>query len=408
MPGGIPTVKLKRLSGGQGYQVSGVANKLQHMANQMDIQYNVPTSSRFNLLAPKDPTGPQGTLSKPKSPDPEHFIILKEHITQLYNTAELVGLYNWKRLKNGDIKILPANEEAAAKIKVEVMKNGWYTHPTAREYKYVVYGLMPMKPQDLVNRINVAAAGRVTANYASQMTIKNPSYSGQCNYLVYFAQNPTLEVLRESIVHINNAIPSWAHYRNKKPGDRISQCTNCQKAYHGKRGCHLPPACGVCAEPHPTSECPLLVEKRAQNKARIDEALLKCINCGGHHTASYKECEYLQRVKPQIKRSRLWAQNYSTNTPTEPQYIQSPPDLQRDFPALQRPHWQAPSQQHHQQQHQPPQFNVNHGSDNSNLFNIQEIQIIMRDIMTQLRNCKSKEDQFNVMFTLAAKYVYSP
>lgn len=142
----------------------------------------------------------------------------------------------------------------------------------------------------------------------------------------------------------------------------------------------------------------------------LDVALLKCINCDGHHSAGYQECEYMENSKAPIKRSRQWTQQYTTQSaPVEQQYIQAPPDLHRDFPALQRPYWQTATQQK-QQQHQPRQQqpNVILGSDNSNLFNIQELQTIMSEILTKLRDCKSKEDQFNFMFNLAETYVYSP
>lgn len=213
---------------------------------------------------------------------------------------------------------------------------------------------------------------------------------------MYFGQNPTLDVLREAINNIDGAIPSWAHYRNNKTGDRVSQCTNCQKPHHGNRGCHLPPACRVCAK-HQTAQCPLLIEKRAQNKARIDVELLKCINCGAYG------CSFMRQQKPQIQRSRQWAQqNVPKSVPSVP-IEPTPYDLRGEFPDL--PRTRQPM--FHQQLPTNP-INVNNGSDSSNLLNIQQLQIIMSDIMSKLRDCKSKEDQFNVMFSLAAKYVYNP
>lgn len=384
MPKGITPVKLKRLSGGR-YTVSV---SVPQRSRNMDCEFSVPTSNRFNLLAPTDPAAPQGTLKLPKLDKPEHFIVLRENISKLANIPELVGLYNWKRLRNGDLKLFPASPEAAEKIKVEVDKLGWYSQPSTKEYKYVAYGLSPMKPEELITRINTAAAGRLTANHVSRMTIKNPLYPDQCNYLVYFAQNPTLPTLRETINNIDGAIPSWAHYRNNKNGERNSRCTNCQKPHHGNRGCQLPPACGVCAQAHKTPQCPLLIEKRAQNKARIDTDLLKCANCGGKHTAGYPGCNFMQKPV-QISRSRQWAQQHVA-TPIVPA-TQQLNVHSGNFPQLPRP---KQSQASHQTHHQANQSSTNHqtnnvihGSSNSNLFSLQELQLIMSDIMSKLRDC---------------------
>lgn len=98
---------------------------------RMDCDFSLVTSNRFAPLSQDDPSAPTGTLKLPKPDKPEHFIVLKEKITQLANIPSLVGLYNWKRLRNGDLKIFSASTEAAAVIKAEVDKLGWYSHPTS-------------------------------------------------------------------------------------------------------------------------------------------------------------------------------------------------------------------------------------------------------------------------------------
>ena len=386
-PKGIPSVKLKRLSGSS--NIYKVADKVLKNSG-MDVQYNIPTQNPFGVLCPDTNTKPSGTLQVPKPPKPEHFIVPREKITELANITSIVGLYNWKRLRNGDMKIFPGTVDAAEKIKVEVDKLGWYSHPDQRESKYVVYGLPPMNPITLVSLINTAADNQVSATHASRMTIKNPLYQDQANYLVRFSKNPTLPLLRETISDINGAIPSWAHYRINKNGSRPSRCTNCQKPFHGARGCHLPPSCGVCAGPHNTPVCPLLIEKRKQNKERIDPLLLKCARCGGNHTAGYSGCPAAVTPRPTNNRA---PSTYQRPPPPKPSDV-------NEFPGLP----QRPGNTNNQ--NTAPVFS--HGSQSNNLFSLQELQNIMSEILINLKNCHTKQDQFNLMFSLAAKYVYGP
>lgn len=216
MPSGIPLIKLKRRSDGQGYEVSDKPPKVSRM------QSAVPLSNRFGILATADSGEPSGTLRAPKAPRLESFTVVKEQISALANVQSLVGLYNTKRERNGDVTLFPRNAEAIPIIKAEVAKLGWYSRQLEKEYKYVLYGLSEMDPTKLMPLINSAAAGRFTAKHASRMTIKNPLYQGQANYLIYFNQNPTLPVLRDAISDIEGAIPSWVHYHNNKRGDKVS------------------------------------------------------------------------------------------------------------------------------------------------------------------------------------------
>lgn len=389
-PKGVPSVKLKRLSGGSGFKITEVAAE-RIINSGMEVQYNIPTRNPFGALCPDNIAGPSGTLHVPKPDKLEHFIVPREKISELANIKSIVGLFNWRRLRNGDMKILPATADGAEKIKVEVDKLGWYSHSNQKDYKYVAYGLPPMNPVTLVTLINQSADNQVLATHASRMTIRKPLYPDQANYLVHFNKNPTLPVLREVVTSINGAIPSWAHYRVDQNAQRPSRCTNCQKPFHGSRGCHLPPACGVCAGQHNTPTCPLLLEKRRQNKERIDPQLLKCANCGGNHTAGYSGCSALQQRSFKPRGPSAW---------------QRPPPLPSDvnnFPGLpQRKGAPVTSQS------SPQSPNVSHGSLNNNLFSLNELQSIMTDILSNLSNCKTKADQFNLMFNLAAKYVYGP
>ncbi|KAF8785183.1 Nucleic-acid-binding protein transposon like protein [Argiope bruennichi] len=65
------------------------------------------------------------------------------------------------------------------------------------------------------------------------------------------------------------------------------QCYNCQLWNHGSNGCKLQPKCVICAENHPSKECPNKGEKEAE---------VKCANCGAPHTANYRGCPRYPKV----------------------------------------------------------------------------------------------------------------
>lgn len=120
-----------------------------------------------------------------------------------------------------------------------------------------------------------------------------------------------------------------------------------------------------------------------------------------NHTASFPGCAYMSKPTPR-RFNREHNLSYAAATaaaPTRATAINLPLDDNGAFPSLQ--------QKITNQMIGTP---IHSGSSvsNDNLFNIQELQTIMSEILTNLRNCKTKEQQFNVMFTLAAKYVYGP
>lgn len=396
MPGGSPPVKRPKTNNSEDQLTDNHSESDQSevmYSEPGNMNYSVPTANQFAPLA----NIPTGTLTAPKVKKPQHFILPREKISAFANISTLVGLYDWRRERNGDMKILPKSDDAAALIKVEADKIGWYGHPVEKESKYVVYGLSPMHPLELLKKIN--SIGKVHANHVARMTLKSPLYPEQCNYIVYFAGNPTLPVLRESINNIDGAIPSWAHYhQNKQAGGRISRCTNCQKRFHGARNCHLKPVCGVCAgTDHQTSSCPLLIEKRNNNKANIHESLLKCANCGGNHTAGFSGCihnqprpkQWSKAVQPPRRSAIPVAQPFNINA--------------EHFPELHDPRRQRSNYSSEPIIGENIQMSKN---SNSSLFSIQEMQVILGEMLSKMRECKSKEDQFQLMFSLAAKYVY--
>ncbi|GBN27842.1 Nucleic-acid-binding protein from transposon X-element [Araneus ventricosus] len=75
----------------------------------------------------------------------------------------------------------------------------------------------------------------------------------------------------------------------------VRQCYKCQTWRHTASNCKLKPKYVVCAGPHESKECP-------NKKVESDEQKIpvKCANCDGPHTASYKGCPKYPRIDKKI------------------------------------------------------------------------------------------------------------
>jgi len=83
------------------------------------------------------------------------------------------------------------------------------------------------------------------------------------------------------------------------------QCANCQEFNHTKKYCTLRPVCVACGELHRTSDC--------TKKSLNDRSLIKCGNCGGNHTASYRGCEVYKHLKRNFSLKRQVLRNPNNN-----------------------------------------------------------------------------------------------
>lgn len=88
------------------------------------------------------------------------------------------------------------------------------------------------------------------------------------------------------------------------------QCMNCQEFGHTKSFCTLPSVCVICGDLHKSSNC---------NKAKNDDKIKKCSNCGGDHTANYRGCPVFTTLKrnlnPNWKQSIYAAKQTTKNFP---------------------------------------------------------------------------------------------
>lgn len=160
------------------------------------------------------------------------------------------------------------------------------------------------------------------------------------------------------------------------------------------RNCNIKCKCSKCSLAHDSSTCV--------------STNIKCINCDGPHMATSYEC-------PKRKSFIEMRQKMSTkNNIKKPHILQATPRLDSPvvFPKL-------PSLNLHSYNDGALSSNWSFGnkstststnqpltSNDSDLFNTEEMKIVMSEVFSSLKRCKSKEDQLLLMFEIAAKYIY--
>lgn len=166
------------------------------------------------------------------------------------------------------------------------------------------------------------------------------------------------------------------------------QCSKCFLHGHGEKNCHMAIKCANCGENHKLEDCAL--EKPV------------CCNCKGEHTATFADCPSRKNFI-EIRKSLSSRTANKKYTQQRPQLQTERFDIEAMFPALPQPkknplfNWGSTTH------HMPP---APANSDDSSLFSIDEIMQITHDVLTSLKSCKTKMQQFETITRLAVKYVY--
>jgi hypothetical protein len=298
-------------------------------------------------------------------------------------------------------------------LKNELGKDGhqFYTHQLRDEQttKFVLHGLPKTTNDELTSEL---VKHKVSPVQIKELSVKNRRDDDHRVYLISFLkkERKTLADMNE-IRTIGFVRVRWEHYRNTKLGP--TQCKNCMRFGHGTTHCSLKPRCIRCAGEHKSQECPLLIRdaEGTLTSTKIEWSKLKCALCGQNHTANFNGC---------TKRAEYTAQNPVWKKKTAPKTrqrveFQHAPQLDHfNFPRLQPGHtghtaWaqqatQGPSSSKpnptQRQSYVEPQMQ----SDEDSLYSSQELAEIFSSMVHELSKAKSKQQQVQIMLTLAAKY----
>lgn len=307
--------------------------------------------------------------------------ILKCKIEQIHELCRILKIVNYsiRKISIG-IKLFLTNKNDVDLVSKSLSENlllefFTYVPDNEKPYKAILLGLEKADPNTI--KANLISMGlkcidvKLVVNKSKEKTLEH------IIYVVYFQRKSiTLRELRQNYSAIKHIKVRW-EYQKPNQG-KITQCYNCQMFGHGSSRCKVKTFCAHCAENHKTSECKSTIEK--------------CANCSGQHKSTSPECpnrikylEIRERYKPQ-NRTRQNVQ-FSTNS-----------NFQNVFPnTLNQPERPSVSGWNR------PQSGNN---TNNNLFSIEEMKNLTIELISNLSKCKTKSDQFEVITSLAFKFLY--
>lgn len=207
-----------------------------------------------------------------------------------------------------------------------------------------------------------------------------------------------------------NSVVRWRKFA-KKTGNTV-QCYRCQRYGHGSKFCYLKPVCVKCSQQHLTADCKSVLGNSAEQNAAMREQI-KCANCGGNHTASYKGCSSRKAYLQQLARTKAKRKTANQTAPTNHQDREHRQRAESTTPPTVQPPTNPPASEGRRLYSQV----VRDGAETSNtqrssevssaLFTISEFMGLARDLLFRLKRCKSKEDQFLALSELMIQYVYN-
>lgn len=312
-----------------------------------------------------------------------------EDIVKLLNAKKLTQ-YLAKKLSIG-LKIICETMDTYNIIIVILRENNYqfftHDHKNNKPFKVVIRGLDSKTDSEVKNELislglkcnEVKAVKRTFEKYVDTI------------YIVYFERGSVkLQELRKNVRSLFHIIITWDYQRKVK--NKPVQCRKCQMFGHGEKGCNVIPRCANCADKHITADC------KSENK-------IQCANCGNRHKSTDLSCpnrsEYLEMRKNLSMRSQHTKKHrseFSINGENFPAINRNSPNTTSYVNSGWRP-----MDNNYKSVNNIPTINSN----NNTLFTEQELMQLTTEMISKLRNCINKEQQFNAIAQLAIKFVYS-
>jgi hypothetical protein len=319
----------------------------------------------------------------------------------------------------------------------------FYTHdlPEHRKIRFVLYGVpdldIPYISEDLKMK-------GVEPTEIRKMKLKKTRYDDEANYILYFTPGTTNINELKKIKDVCHAVCRWSQYKNDNKGP--IQCHRCQRLGHGQRNCNLPYRCVICSDLHESTACPF---KSRGKQYKVNQELLKCANCDGNHTSSFLGCEKkleFSRLQ-KLKKSAVQNQKMSSQPNAEQKQTKTTPFVFNAGPSNSKKQDKLPSFSFRfnnqkkdinsnlnntqtintnenllssfftnqnincitngRTQCSTENFEPNPKAKNETLFSFAEIIALTNEIISKLRNCRTRDDQFQVIVHLTLKYIYN-
>lgn len=290
-------------------------------------------------------------------------------------------------------------QQLVTKLKKENIQ--FFTHDQRDEkpVKFVLSGLPEIEHNTILTDLKSYGLTPLLIN-AVKLSSNKARFDAETIYIISFKCNSVKLNELQKIKAINHTIVKWRVHSNKNRGP--TQCNKCFMFGHGGRNCHLEMRCEKCSGKHDSAKC------------IIDTNKAVCCNCKGNHFASNKTCKKREEfISMRMKLSSAANSKQVTRNQSRPFSYKM-----NEFPAL-HPNARIPTstwpfgnqwtfnRKSHIDLQPPAPTTLNPTSDNvNNLFTTEEIISVTKEVFSGLKLCKSKEEQLEVIFAVAAKYIY--
>lgn len=272
-------------------------------------------------------------------------------------------------------------EKIGEMLKLEKFEFFTYATKSDRPYKALLFGLDKVDLSELKSKLISMGLDCIDCKMIQKSSQSNTQI---IFYVVYFKrQTTTLKELRQKYASIDHLKVKWEFHRNRK--NKVTQCYNCQMYGHGSSRCAVKIFCSICSGEHKAVEC--------------SSNILKCANCGQEHKSTSPDCP--SRKKYIDMKHRFMNQNARTprrsnypNRQSNVPYVPNNSD-ELQFPALHA--GETPVNKNWS--------NLKNNNTNDVLFSFDDIKNITLELIQKLKACKTKLDQFEVVSSIAHKFL---
>lgn len=364
-----------------------------------NVVYNVETHNAFTALNTASTSAATTTnlISKRKNQIPPFTVVgatdFKKAIDIVTHITKSAHTIKYMRVGTKiQVQTQAAYEAVSAELKSKNIS--FYSHDqiNIKPIKFAISGLPFMEIKEIEDDLRSQ-----NLDFLSILAIKPKAqrFNDEYIYFVNFKPNTVNLGLLKKIKAINHTIVTWFKPSNRTRGP--TQCKNCFMYGHGMRNCNLPKICIKCG-----------IKDHAADQCNAQSA--KCVNCGKNHQADDASCDN-RKTFIEMRTKLSAANNKKKKTQTQPEIAVTdasfplPPKSQRNA-VEQSAKWPFSFGKRVTFNNMASPSTGTSVPPRNDLFSTEEIMAITKDVFAGLRMANSKEEQLEVIFCIAANYIY--
>lgn len=375
-------------------------NKIAKQNKKIDLnEINVPVNNPFDPLSEDDDSVKTQTHKVIKV-TPVVVTDVKKDIHKLIGD---LGISCDLKITSVGKKLFPKSAEDKTKI-VELLqqeKINYFTHASGENkvFKVLLCGLPVVDSSAIID--SLTNTYNITPSKISMFNTNSASKMYLCHFDNSVVNMKTLKNIKSVYHHI----VTWQTYKPKDKGP--TQCYKCTMYGHGISWCKRFAVCMLCSGNHLTKECTAITKETVNPD-------YKCFNCASAklshgHKANDLNCPFRAKYIATIAKAR----GKHTQKATPKKYDAKPnsfPDLhvgkfvRAKPPPMQMKSFaevtaQSSSYAHSNRRNQSESTQTNQDASND-LWSFNEVAQLLLSSINELKKCKSKFDQLNVIVNL--------